>query len=449
MKQIYNLRKVALAAVCTCFGASAFAQAVAPTKVFPEPGFINEPISKVVLDFSVECSSIEFSDRALNYYDPDESKGVGINDGVIFFGGDEVDQAEDMYSASIEGTQITFTPKETWNSYGKYRIMIPAGALIFTREDGTTFSNSNMINYKWKYGILPNISAEPAPGIVKDLSTFSLVLPEGYVFAGGYPAVAIFNPKVYSSDAAGTKLSMVGTYTTLENKETWENSNKVVYSNPSFTPENGQYYLVEVQESYLNIQDEERTVDAERNLAMSFLYQYFKVNEVDGIAFTLTPEDGETISLDKFQQVVISVSASDCDGLSPNLDLIEEEGVNATLVNGDKVVVLNLPEDQLNYYKLELTPAEKLTPGTWTLNIPEKYFFIDIWDDDSFYPERKYNEKITATYIITQDSSEVSVIEAESELNVYSIDGVKYNVESLDLLPAGLWIVNGKKVVVK
>ncbi len=445
MKQIYNFRKAALAAVCACFGASAFAVAVAPTKIFPEPGFINEPISKVVLDFSVEYTSVEFSERALLYYDPDENVDKA---GRIFFGGDEVDQATDMYSASIQGTQITFTPKETWNIYGKYQIMIPAGALIFTREDGTQFSNSNMLNYKWKYGILPNISADPTPGIVSDLSTFSLVLPEGYVFASGYPAVAKFNPKVYRSDAAGTKMGMAGTYTKLENKDTWKNSNKVVYSNPSFTPENGQYYLVEIQESYLNIQDEMRTVNAEPNLAMSFLYQYFKLNDVGGVAFTLTPADGESVSLDKFQEIVISVSASDCDGITPNLDLIEEEGVNATLTNGETVIVLN-PEDQLDYYKLQLIPSQKLTPGTWTLNIPEKYFFIDIWDDDSFYPERKYCETITATYTITEDTTAVTVIEAESELNVYSIDGVKYNVESVDQLPAGLWIVNGKKVVVK
>lgn len=314
--------------ICVCI-AGVWAEATAtdtatikPERISPEPGFINEAISEVVLEFPEGITSVKFSDTALLYYDP--SEGVD-KAGRIFFGGDEIDQSPDMYSASTEGARVVFTPKKVWDIYGKYQLMIPAGALIFTRSDGTMFENGNMIHFIWELGILPNPTVKPAAGDVEDLSTFSICMPEGFLFVAGYPLMDRFMPTVYRSDAMGEKLEYAGRYTQLLNATTWKNSNEVTYGEPNFEPEEGEYYLVSILPGILYLQDEEAKSEAKPILAFSVLYRYTGNGESTGI---------ENMGAEGVELAIYNIA-----GQRLRVKSVSELAKGIYIVNGRKMIV--------------------------------------------------------------------------------------------------------------
>lgn len=450
MKKFSSLLKPALTAILATAGIAAFAQ-VRPTSVTPAAGFVNGEIHTVVLDFSIEYNEVKFSDRALNYYDPAETVD---KEGVIYFGGLEIEQSRDMYSASIDGTTITFTTKTPWTKEGQYSLMIPAGALIFTTESGATVQNS-LINIIWKLGDFANPVVTPEAGVITSMATISYELPEGYSISSGYPAM--FGPKIYEADANGiiTNTTPVAQYKTLDNNSSWKGGRVLTYSNPKtttypsteFTPEHNQYYVVTLSNSCYKVMNDAKGTET-GSLEVSTLYHFMDNAGNADVAYTLDPADGATVNAAEFSQIVISVPVEKYEGLTANMYLVEEEHYVARLVNGDKTIELLPKEYPNNYHAAILELADPITEGTWTLEIPKDYFFVDVIENDA-YKRLNLNE-ITATYTVINDiGAGVADIAEETELNVYSVDGLKHNVESLSALPKGLWIVNGKKVVVK
>lgn len=302
-----------------------------PVSTFPEPGFINNPIEEVVLDFSAEYTAIEFSDNALLYYDPSE---LVDKTGRIYFGGDEIEQSPDMYTARIEGTRVIFTPKEPWTIWGKYQLMIPAGALIFTGADGHPVYNSNIIYCVWKLGNLSNPYAVPEPGNVSDLSIFTLEISDGCYFSGGYPMMAKFMPSVYLSNENGDLLELAGRYQTLANIDTWKGSNQVIYTNLSFTPQYGQYYVVWVMPYLLSVMDTDGKMTAgEQNIEMTFLYHYCDPDDNGDSSGVTAPEDAEISTYDTAPTVYST------DGIKHHVQNISELSNGLWIVNGKKIVI--------------------------------------------------------------------------------------------------------------
>ncbi|MDE5774108.1 MAG: hypothetical protein K2H86_06600 [Muribaculaceae bacterium] len=328
MTKLYNYLAVLSALL---IAATAAGTNINPVMTFPEPGFINDPIEEVVLEFPAEYSSIEFSADALLYYDPSE---LVDKTGRIYFGGDEIEQSQDMYTARIEGTRVTFTPKEPWTIWGKYQLMIPAGALIFTGADGHKVYNSNIIHCVWKLGVLSNPYAVPEPGDVSDLGIFTLQLPEGCYFSGGYPMMAKFMPSVYLSNENGDLVELAGKYQTLANKETWKGSDRVIYTDLSFTPEYGQYYAVWFMPYMLSIMDADgKMAAAEQNVEMTFLYHYCDPDDHGDVTGISTPRDTDTSAYNE------SPTVYSIDGVRHHLQNISDLSKGLWIVNGKKIVI--------------------------------------------------------------------------------------------------------------
>ena len=120
--------------------------------------------------------------------------------------------------------------------------------------------------------------------------------------------------------------------------------------------------------------------------------------------------------------------------------------ITLTRPNGTKINARSYPQASETSAVLELLFNETTwAPGTYTLTIPKNYLCVD----DLYWDEETGNvQEIKATYTVSIDTG-AEVIVADGENKIYTIEGVRVNANDLESLPAGLYIVNGKKVVVK
>lgn len=153
------------------------------------------------------------------------------------------------------------------------------------------------------------------------------------------------------------------------------------------------------------------------------------------------PADGSTVKdLNK-----ITVSFPDCRML-----MYAGNGTQIYLTrpNGTQLKAKSYPTPSESKAEIVLEFKETTwAHGTYTLTIPKGVFNVDnmYWDE---YDEPGNVQKITATYTISLDTA-AEVIVADGENEIYTIEGVRVNTNDIKTLPAGLYIVNGKKIVVK
>ena len=161
-------------------------------------------------------------------------------------------------------------------------------------------------------------------------------------------------------------------------------------------------------------------------------------------SFNVTPEDGSKVS--QISEVFIGfpeISASTMfDGW---------EFQNATFSDGETSIeaIINYDWNSEEEYRvMKVIPVnenEEETPitaaGTWILTIEKGTFVLD--GDES--PE------ITATFTIENSSTGIDEINAayNENLKIFSIDGKTIPASGLNSLENGVYIINGKKMVVK
>lgn len=462
-----------VATVCGLMCASAAMAGVVPSNVTPAAGFLSS-LHEVEVTFPGTYKSVEFSERALLYYDPDEKVD---KEGIIYFASEEVDQSEDMYSASISGSTVKFVSKEVWNKVGKCSLMIPAGAIIFTNEDGKKTTN-NLINIIWKVCDVANPIVTPAAGIVADLSEVSVSLPAGYTWTGGYPGMAQFQPKLYRSNEFGEKVdgnNAIARFPLL-NTGAWKGTQEVVFGAPvdfySGTPYDlvdGQWYVLEVLQSSL-IETNEKTEAYSYVLPIKVLYHYVKEKNIDDLVSLLYPAEKVTDADDprsEFGMAYIEWDlASDqieVNRKSPEMVKLFFEGKlvksidptkeNQVMVNRiataadepeatvqSSVSFIFLDKDPAEVTAADLAPYKQI--GKYHLVVPDgvlTYAGAPLPGKDVYYE-----------YSINSGVDEVA---ADAVVTVYSIDGkvLLHNAErsALGTLAPGLYIVNGQKLVIK
>lgn len=132
-----------------------------------------------------------------------------------------------------------------------------------------------------------------------------------------------------------------------------------------------------------------------------------------------------------------------------------EEGINATWNAGDAevknadgetvatVADIQFPEDWDDIFNLTLILSNAVTEeGIYTVEIPTKFFTMGK-DGLSF------SEAITLTYTVGKGTGIMNVVNGEANrLDIYTIQGQKVR-GSHNELPAGLYIVNGQKMIKK
>lgn len=96
-----------------------------------------------------------------------------------------------------------------------------------------------------------------------------------------------------------------------------------------------------------------------------------------------------------------------------------------------------------------LLDKEITEAGTYTIEIPEKV----IWSNDD--PDNLWNAAITLTYTVDPTATGIDNAQAGNvtEVDVYSVDGALFakGVKSNELktLPAGVYVVNGRKIAIR
>lgn len=373
---------------------------VQPVAITPQTGFVKDGITQVTLEFDPIYSNIKFESRALDYYDPSESVDKTH---IICFSGDEIEQSRDMYSASIEGSKVTFTTAVPWTTPGKYYLRLPEGAIIFTTENGDTFYNP-FVQYNWYVGDFGNPVMTPLSEENTDLSSVAYTLPEGYSFATVFQQ-SMFMPSIFLCDANGNKTANtpVAKYSVVEKNNT-DSPTRITYSAPKtttypstgFIPENGQYYLVSLIHNAVSVKNNSTGDVCYIPQDISQVYHYRQmVSEM--FEYTLSPADNTQMDLEAFTNISITVPQDKYEAITPNLDDIESKGLTAYLARGEKKIELT-PKASNSYHTCLLSPAETLSEGEWTLNIPARYFFAEV-EDTHGNTTRIYNsEEITAQY---------------------------------------------------
>lgn len=87
--------------------------------------------------------------------------------------------------------------------------------------------------------------------------------------------------------------------------------------------------------------------------------------------------------------------------------------------------------------------ALELTPGNYTLTVPAQYLDIELDD----YAVTNYNPEIVYSFEVKE--SAVSVLEKENAPSaIYNLQGVKVT-NDLNTLPAGIYVINGKKFAIR
>lgn len=161
--------------------------------------------------------------------------------------------------------------------------------------------------------------------------------------------------------------------------------------------------------------------------------------------YTLDPEDGSTV------QACSSVTLTFNDIAVPAPMLLGEGQI--TLTGGDTVllgVIEEVEDTEVLTYTITFVTninaeVEKITDGTWTLEIPEGFFNLN---------NEAVNDAITSTFTVDGNSGIAGIVaDPNGNYTVVGIDGRvilrSSNAAALKTLDKGIYIINGRKVAVK
>lgn len=477
--KIYSfLKAVALMAALPAFATTANA---VTWSVNPTPGFISTPITEVTLTIE-DATDLSFSSRALNYYDPAETVD---KTGIIYFGGDKIDQQPNSYEATISGNTVTFKVKNhngVWDINGKYSLSIPAGAIKYKLNGLNT--SCPMISVNWYLSDLANISLTPAPGNVSDLSTITLSLPEGYSFSANYFTknfLPKFAPRIYLADLDNQPTGSALAYYTLPedvSNTSLNGKREITMVNPLDTrsrqpwkPENGKKYVIQIVKSSLTIRNE-ATGNKESCLAANYLYTF---NDHTAPA----PTDIFSCYLPASTNVNITADSEDNEyGMGVVVWSLKTDGIHINreckesvklFYNDTLIRELNAANEQeINIYIV--APSDLSDEPT--LGGIESIVFIFMKEGESLDAYTKTGtyrvevptglltapggdiEGTSVSYnVVNNISTGVEAIDGETLYTVYNVSGVKVlsNATAAEVkgLPKGFYIINGKKALLK
>ncbi|MDE6329646.1 MAG: hypothetical protein K2L83_02920 [Muribaculaceae bacterium] len=340
MAKIYLFRTLAVAAAMAAISPLSAQQ----WSVEPAAGNFPGPITEVKVTFEEGVSDIQFSDRALLYYNPSEKAD---NTGIIYFNGDAYVQEVDNYGVRVDDNVVTFFAKSqngVWDAKDKYDLRIPAGAITYMYKGVRTSCPD--INVMWYISDFPNIAVSPAPGDVDDLSSFTISLPDGFSVASSYFAIpAQFGPRIFLADAWGEpvgnnlafyKLAAGVSATDIKGGQTMEFEGPIVRGTGvlKWEPVHGTTYVVTVLKSSFTIL-QNSSGSTEFVPKTNFVYRYMDPNidpdnsgDITGVS-TLADDDSFTVVTVDGRVVAVGATQEEVRALTPGL----------YIVNGKKLMV--------------------------------------------------------------------------------------------------------------
>lgn len=105
----------------------------------------------------------------------------------------------------------------------------------------------------------------------------------------------------------------------------------------------------------------------------------------------------------------------------------------ATEGSAGDIIVLTLVKD-----------GEIMEPGNYTITIPQDYLQITDIETGTLY-----NEEIKFVYSVEGDSGKIVSLKSSQKENpvIYNLKGEKLKCNDLNLLPKGIYIINGEKII--
>lgn len=388
---------------------------------------------------------------------------------TLSINGQIVDTAK-KYSAGEGANELGIIFSKAHTENGTYVVSVPRGAALLGtnpaegEEDTRTLSSSQTFTWNvtggWEKGV--GIDVDPAEGDVASLSVITLTFNEYETAEKNLFFSSHFTGEVTLTDAEGNKVA--DCY--VQPSEKGFNSEEVILyevgtTNATEITTPGTYTLT-VPEGFINFKKSGSDPYASGEYSEKLQYTWTVIESVvPEITITLTPVGGESADdaakLAKIdaETFVVTVEGGETVEINPaaldwNTSLVMLWDVDATFSSGDNNVSLYpvAVEGTTNQFTLapfaecaSMYPIEANVMGYYYLYIPEGVFTVDGFNSPS------------VGFWYTIDPGSVEVIDMDTDLNIYSVNGmlIKRNgtAEDLKNLENGIYIVNGKKVYIR
>ena len=379
-----------------------------------------------VLDYTIEAAfSYEFTPAAGSYVESlDEIFFDGPIDDTLAIDASKLTLGNGSQSYTLTASQETafsvrLVPEESFpGTPGEWTLTIPSGAVSY---NGTPYVKT--IRASW---VIKDESAEtlPAPVITPN--------PDYEVTS----TAVLKNITLRYPEGTHLKAGEEGTYVvTLSHGEEWP----LLYEVSAI---NGATVTLTTVADLSGLTDGEYILSVGKG---SLLINGYESPEYTcTYHFTAPTEDTPDYYFDPSNGAVVTEISEICLYLNGGTADIHYGGEKSlpTLSNGTESRVLGFVSRGEGVCLFFTTPLTE--PGEWTLTIPAGSVYFD---------NVPYEETITATWIIPGATSGVDGVEADGTFTVFTLDGrvllLNAGAEALSGLDSGLYIINGKKVLLR
>ena len=360
---------------------------------------------------------------------------------VLTFDGEViVDNAENVILADsndpitntveADGNTLVITPESAITRYGQYVLTINAGAVTVDGHPVTAGQYVYVVaklSAPWTGEFTANPADDSTVESIKEVSiTFEGI---NRVTLNSIAAPADF-PALYNGDTGDKLVSATSTVTT--------NTLKVSLYSAVTAP--GTYALI-IPKAYIYLDGENMSED------LILQYNIEKPADAREITYTFTPSAGSTLSFT--DPISLTIEAEGLTSISHNSYAWGTQSPRFVSAEGAYVPSVQVKKVTDFAYMFSHTYAFK-TAGEFTLLIPAEYFTFTFTDG-----REQKNEEVTVEYTVT-DLSAISAIEsdeAQKAADVYNTLGVcvlrDATPQQIKALPAGLYLINGQKIIIK
>jgi len=299
-----------------------------------------------------------------------------------------------------------------------------------------------MMDWNCNCGATPLTSVSPAENAeVEELSSITVSNTEDLPM--GFSYVADGKPEIRTLDGGIVRTLDEPTFSEDLTKATW-----------TFNPitDNGTYVFI-IPAKYFVVGEE---FSSTSNNLTSFTYYVVGGEEPGNVSYTLTPKsvtpaDGSTVAEIGTVTVEFAEAAyTRADGSSPKAKLYKVTDKEEMLIE-EKESEDNPASDYFNPTIYDFNFTKKTDAGNYKVVIAQGTFGTGDWDETGGQAG-KANPEIVLNYTIETVSVD-AIIAAGEAVNVYTAQGIQVlrNAEAaaLNELPAGFYIVNGKKVIIR
>lgn len=422
-------------------------------------------LSNVTIDFGQELQAIPNPPAiALTGVASDDEGGefdpapFSIENGVL-----------DAEYVKVEGNAIildlSFLPDGEWG------IEIPAGYALIKDVDGT-YTSSVEFSY-----VVENALTDPKLLAAQNYALYTTsTIPEFAVLTWNYQPIELVGDDVtitiedsysYESNTVTVKASDIEVLYVIPETDNQEpgiepapEGDLAVYADEEEAPNALQINLLPYLEgidskSVIMVTIPAGLVSNGELVNAEYSFQFDIMPLYDGLATFLLDEDG-IVNISWGEDFVVSVNAAWDDTVTPAY-ITNSEGENRDLFYEAPFA------EEMGLDKPEITENEdfnglvvflndlKLEAGDYTLTIPTGYVSLDTYDYSGSWVNISTSWAFTVDEEgnITEDSSAVSaILNGNAVEGVYNLQGVKMS-NDLNTLAPDLYIINGKKVLIR